>query len=45
VAGYPHQPISEWRKSMAVQRHLPELQRTLRKLEARVAKLEQSSES
>jgi UDP-3-O-[3-hydroxymyristoyl] glucosamine N-acyltransferase len=43
VAGYPHQPISEWRKSMAVQRHLPELQRTLRKLEARVAKLEQNS--
>jgi len=43
VAGYPHQPIAEWRRSMAVQRHLPELQRTLRKLEARVAKLEQNS--
>jgi UDP-3-O-[3-hydroxymyristoyl] glucosamine N-acyltransferase len=43
VAGYPHQPIAEWRKSMAVQRHLPELQRALRKLEARVAKLEQNS--
>jgi len=42
VAGYPHQPIAEWRRSMAVQRHLPELQRALRKLEARVAKLEQN---
>ncbi len=40
VAGYPHQPVSEWRRSMAALRHLPDLQRTLRKLQARVAELE-----
>jgi UDP-3-O-[3-hydroxymyristoyl] glucosamine N-acyltransferase len=40
VAGYPHQPVAEWRKSMAALRHLPDLQRTLRKLQARVAELE-----
>ncbi|MFQ3584037.1 MAG: UDP-3-O-(3-hydroxymyristoyl)glucosamine N-acyltransferase [Cyanobacteriota bacterium] len=40
VAGYPHQPVSEWRKSMVALRHLPDLQRSLRKLQARVAELE-----
>ncbi|MEN9201755.1 MAG: UDP-3-O-(3-hydroxymyristoyl)glucosamine N-acyltransferase [Thermostichus sp. DG_1_6_bins_120] len=41
VAGYPHQPVSEWRKSMVALRHLPDLQRTLRQLQTRVAKLEE----
>ncbi len=40
VAGYPHQPLSEWRKSMAAVRRLPQWQRSFRQLQARVAALE-----
>jgi UDP-3-O-[3-hydroxymyristoyl] glucosamine N-acyltransferase len=40
VAGYPHQPDREWRRSVAVQRHLPELQKTVRELQKRIQSLE-----
>jgi UDP-3-O-[3-hydroxymyristoyl] glucosamine N-acyltransferase len=40
IAGFPHQPSAEWRRTVAVQRNLPELAKTVRRLEKRMAELE-----
>ena len=40
VSGIPARPHREWLRAAAAQRHLPELLRTVRRLERRVAELE-----
>ncbi|OIO57685.1 MAG: UDP-3-O-(3-hydroxymyristoyl)glucosamine N-acyltransferase [Alphaproteobacteria bacterium CG_4_10_14_0_2_um_filter_63_37] len=40
-AGFPAQPVAEWRKEVAAQRRIPELRSALRTLSQRVAALEQ----
>jgi len=42
VSGYPAIQNSEWRRSSAVFRKLPEMRRQLRDLEARLQKLEET---
>lgn len=41
VAGYPHQPHANWRRVVAAERRLPDLLKTVRRLEARIRDLEQ----
>ncbi len=40
-AGYPAQPVAEWRRSMAAVRKLPELVRRVRELEREIARLKE----
>lgn len=45
IAGYPHQLHADWRRTMAAERRLPELLKTVRRLEQRVQELEDQHRS